>query len=295
MTKTVFLAGILLLWPGLVWADLVGTYDLTEGDMMVVEYHDENNFRINMGSEGYVLMHQGKAYIVSKQNGEWEAMSVESMKAMMSQMGFGQQVEQTIADRTPPTFEDTGRTERHAGITGKVYRVTMKKADGTEDTAEMVFGEDPRLLTLQEANIRVAEAWQNKGRSRQGPSFGEIMKKYQSHGPGGGILRYDDGMRLVSLQETELAPSRFALPQVKEMKFPAGMMPPQGQAQIPTQNPVVATPPPPAPPQQDGRVTKGAKRIGDRAAKKTEDTIGKNVEDGVQKGVDSFIKGIFGD
>ena len=293
-SKRVLVACLFLLWPGLVWADLVGTYDLSEGNMMVVEYHDQNTFRMNMGSDSYVLMNQGKAYMVSKQDGGWEAVSVESMKAMMNRMGFGQKIEQKMQNQTPPKFEDTGRTERIAGLTGKVYLVTTTDSNGTAETVEMVFGQDPRLVTLQNANIRLAEAWSNRRGRDGGPTFGEIMKRYQSHGPQGGILRYGDTMRLISLQDTELAASRFALPKVKEVAFPGGAMPSQPQAQVPPQNPVASAPPPPAPPQEDGRITKGAKRIGERAANKTEDSIGRNVDKGVQKGVDSLLKGIFG-
>ena len=283
---------LIMMFPGLVRADLMGTYSLREGNVMVIEYRDDNNFRINIGPDGYVLMNNGKAYMVSKQDGKWEAVSVESMKAMMDRMGFGARMQETMRDSTPPRFEDTGRTERIAGISGKVYVLTAQKPNGQTETAEVVFSQDARLQKLQQANIRLADAWGNPMQKRQGPSIGEMLKRYQEGAPAGGILRYAEEMRLISIQETELAASRFALPTVRSLNFPAGM-PPQ---QTPPSAPVITAPPssPPAKQEEEGRLSKGAKRIGDRAAKKTEDTISEKVDSGVQKGVDSLLKGIFG-
>ena len=175
-----------------------------------------------MGSDSYVLVNQGKGYLVSKKDGEWLAMSMESMKKMMEMSGIQDLMtsmgEQTIQENRPPQFEKTGRVETIGGITGQVYLMSMDNDMGQSETVEIVFGDDPRLMRLHQAQARLAES----SEIMSGPyeaSFSEFMKTYAENGPGDAMLRYSDMMKLESVEEATLAQSRFHVPRVKEMNL----------------------------------------------------------------------------
>ncbi len=276
-----------LAWPGFVFADIIGSWLMKGGGQMTIEFRDQDNFRINMGSEGYALMSQGKAFMVSRSHkGEWEAISVDSMKRMMGQSGFGSRVQATRPDDLPVHFEKTNRVEQIAGITGQVYLLTTDRPSGGTETVEAVFGDDPRLVSLQEANVRFSHAWGVIGGKRDEP-FSEIMKKYKGRGPGGGMLRYGDAMRLVSLQDTQLASSRFQLPRLIQMDVPPAMPQRPRRGEVP-----VATVPSSS--EEEGRLSKSARRVGDSAAKEAEGVVTEKTRESVREGMDSFFKSIFG-
>ena len=70
---TIFLlATVSLIGAGMVNAeDLVATWSMKDGPLMTIELQDQDNFRMNMGKDSYILMNQGKGYMVSKEKGEW--------------------------------------------------------------------------------------------------------------------------------------------------------------------------------------------------------------------------------
>lgn len=200
--------------------DLVAVWAVKDAPPMTMELKDQDNFRMNMGEDGYILMSQGKGYMVSKEKDEWVATSMKSMKKMMEMSGIRELMSQmgkgAVQDDRPPHFENTGRVETIAGIKGKIYMVSMENGMGESETVEIVFGDDPRLLRLHKAQARWTESSGMMG-ERGGPSFSELMKKYATNGPGGAMLRYADMMKLESVQEASLTHSRFKVPRVQEM------------------------------------------------------------------------------
>ncbi len=199
---------------------LIATWSMKDGPGMTIELQDQDNFRMNMGADTYILVNQGKGYLVSKEDGEWVAMSMESMKEIMKMSGIqdlmAKMSEQPIQENRAPQFEKTGRVETIAGITGQVYLVSMDNDMGQLETVEMVFGDDPRVMPLHQVQAR----WAESSEIMSGPyksSFSDFMKTYADNGPSGAMLRYSDVMKLESVEETTLAQSRFNVPQVKEM------------------------------------------------------------------------------
>ncbi len=201
---------------------LIATWSMKDGPLMTIELQDQENFRMNMGADTYILVNQGKGYLVSREDGEWVAMSMESMKEIMKMSGIqdlmAKMGEQPIQENRAPQFEKTGRVETIAGITGQVYLVSMDNEMGQPETVEMVFGDDPRLMRLHQAQAR----WTESSEIISGPyesSFSEFMKTYAENGPDGAMLRYSDIIKLESVQEAKIAQSRFTIPRVKEMDF----------------------------------------------------------------------------
>ncbi len=82
----------------------------------------------------------------------------------------------------------------------------------------MVFGDDPRLMRLHQAKVRMTESTGIMSGPHES-SFSEFMNTYAEDGPDGAMLRYSDVMKLESVQETTLAQSRFNVPRVKEMNL----------------------------------------------------------------------------
>jgi hypothetical protein len=270
--------------------DLVATWSMKDGPLMTIELQDQDNFRMNMGADSYILMSQGKGYMVSKEKGEWVATSMESMKKMMEMSGIGDLMarmgEKHVQDDRPPRFEKTGRVETLAGIKGQVYRVSMDNAMGKPETVEMVFGEDSRLVRLHQAQARWAESSGIMG-GRGGPSYSELMKKYAKNGPGGAMLRYADVMKLESIQEAKLADSRFRVPRIKEMDMGSlgdiRRQSPNRQGQTRPSETIDLEGE-----LQKERIRRQAER---KEAEKTETELG---QDDVMEGVNSLLKGLFG-
>ena len=267
--------------------DLVATWSMKDGPLMIIELQDQDNFRMNIGTDSYVLMSQGKGYMVSKEDGEWVATSMESMKKMMEMAGMrdlmAKMGKKHVQNDRPPRFEKTGQEETIAGIKGQVYLVSMDNAMGKPETVEMVFGEDPRLSRLHEAQARWSESSGMMG-GRGGPSYSELIKKYAKNGPGGAMLRYADVMKLESIQEAKLANSRFNVPRVKEMDMSQirdmrRQNPERQQRTLPS-----------IPNDLEVEKERLRKRTEKRSAEKSET---ENMQDDVMKGVDSLLKGLF--
>ncbi len=200
--------------------DLVATWSLKDGPPMTIELQDQDNFRMNLGTDAYLLMSQGNGFMVSKENGEWVAMSMESMKRMMEMSGIGDLMarmgEKHAQEGSAPQFQKTGEVETIAGIKGEVYKVSMDNGRGEQETVEMVFSDDARLVRLHQAQARWAES-SGIMSGQDEPSFSEFMKQYANKGPGGAMLRYADVMKLETIQEATLTTARFQVPRIKEM------------------------------------------------------------------------------
>jgi len=282
------MATVSLFGVGMVNAeDLVATWSMKDGPLMTIELKDQENFRMNVGTDSYVLMSQGKGYMVSKEDGEWVATSMESMKKMLEMSGMrdlmANRGKKQVKNDRPPRFEKTGQEEIIAGIKGQVYLVSMDNAMGKPETVEMVFGEDPRLLRLHQAQARWSESSGIMG-GRGGPSYSELIKKYAKNGPEGAMLRYADVMKLESIQEAKLTNSRFDVPRVKEMDM--GPMRDMGMQNPDRQQRTLPSVP------NDLEIEKERlrKRMEKRSAEKSES---ENMQDDVMKGVDSLLKGLF--
>ncbi len=217
------LAATSLIGNGKVNAEsLIATWSMKDAPSMTIELQDQDNFRMNMGTATYILVNQGKGYLVSKEDGEWVAMSMESMKEIMKMSGIQDLMtkmsEQPIQENHPPQFEKTGQVETVAGIKGEVYKVSTDNGRGERETVEMVFGDDPRLMRLYQAQARWTESTGIMSEPHESP-LSEFMNTYAKNGPAGAMLRYSNVMKLESLQETTLAQSRFNVPRVKEMNL----------------------------------------------------------------------------
>ena len=287
-----FMATLSLMGPGRGHAeDLVATWYMKDGPLMTIELQDQDNFRMNMGADSYILMNQGKGYMVSKEDGEWVATSMESLKKMMEMSGIrdlmAKMGKKHVQDDRPPRFENTGRIETIAGIKGQVYIVSIDNATGQPETAEMVFGEDPRLVRLHQAQARWAEQFGMMG-GQEGASYSELIKKYAKNGPSGAMMRYEDVMKLESVQEANLSDSRFRVPRIKEVDLGSmgsrrdkGMQNPERPERT---RPSVPT---------DLEIEK--EKLHKRTEKGTAEKNGtENIQDDLMKGVDSLFKGLFG-
>jgi hypothetical protein len=272
--------------------DLIATWSMKDGPLMTIELQDQDNFRMNMGKDAYILMSRGKGYMVSKEKGEWVATSMQAMKKMMQMSGIQDLLSSMRRkpghdDRHPPQFKKTGRVETIAGIKGQVYTLSMENAMGKQETVEMVFAQDPKLKRLHQAQVRWAElSGMMSGQGRQ--SYNGLIKKYAKNGPGGSMLRYADVMKLESVQEVQLANSRFRIPRIKEIDM--GPMRERGMQDLNRQGRT-----PPSVPTDLELALERERLRRQTATKKAEGKEAQTGQDEVMKGMNSLLKGLFGD
>lgn len=219
MKKLVLLAFAMLLANPL-WADVIGGWQMKGGHQLKVAYRDDQHIRMDVG-QGYLLLKGDKVYSVSQQGKKWVAMDMSAMVEIMKQMGgmaMLQQQKQTIDD-TDVSFSKTGRSETVAGVKGEVYQISIKHKGGKSKQGEVVLSNDKRLKTLSAATSELMGKMVGSMMGGSNPFAGQA---HLFSAPGGGLLRYEQDMKLVELKETKLGGDYFDLPEgVEMMEMPA--------------------------------------------------------------------------
>ncbi len=187
-------------------ADVTVKYQMDSPEGSAVEtirFHDPEHVRLEMrdvahGRVAVMIRRGGKVYAVAP-NGE----VIEMTGGMASALGglFGGTRHSGPASGA--RFEDTGRTERVAGYTGRVYRYT-----GRGGQHEVVLTQDRELAA-------VLQAWtdMNKLMTHQSGSSQDLTA-IRENGPGRhtGFLRFDHSMRLLYVDHGPVGRAAFELP-----------------------------------------------------------------------------------
>jgi len=120
---TVALIGVVLTGAQAACADVTVVYKMTSPDgkgTQTIRYVDKQHVRMDMAgsvdAEMYMLKLGDKVYTITGK----VVQDMGQLAQMMAAMGRGKKSNHTA--HTPIKYEDTGRTETIAGITGKVYR-----------------------------------------------------------------------------------------------------------------------------------------------------------------------------
>ena len=216
------------IWPGVllvaliltsqsIRADLSGVWGLEDGAQMRIDYRDDDNVRMSLDDNHYQLLSGGRLYAVSRDNGRWEVIDVESMSQQMKALGLGkvfspsQMKGSETADEVH--FRKTGRKETVGGLTGEVYEITVREASGRVETAEAVLADNEEIVTLQRAmaliTARHVEAWSGQQATQAFDALSRAAQQQQR----GALLRYEQQIRLVSLSADSLPDTHFQLPE----------------------------------------------------------------------------------
>lgn len=188
-------AAIALAGVGGAQADTRAVYSSDDGEV-VIEYRDRDNLRIQVPGGGFLLVTEGEAYSLARDDGKWFAISVDQI-AEMTGKGKTLDVRMTAL----------GSKEKIAGIVGEVYSVEEGDswAGDWQEKGQVVLSSDARVRGLGQAFQRMGEM------------FGGMDARVDFAGSGDeelmrlGLLRSDD-MVLQSVKNDALPDRNFSLP-----------------------------------------------------------------------------------
>ena len=254
---------------------------------MEVEYMDGGKLRMNVpkkeGRDSYMLLLDGKTYVVSKSGGEIMVLDMAQLGSMARGMGLsmggGDSFKQELV-----SYSKTGKSETVAGYKGSVYTLSWRDSQGTH-TADAVLSGHKNVREFSAAWMEMAEAMaQSMG--QQIISEESIWNFLDKQGMG--ILRLGDDFRVVSIESRKLDPNRFVLP-AEPMKMPTM----GGMGRVPAQASSGS------PEEQQGSswgslFGQKAERQKDRQVDQAERTVDYQVDKMVDKAVGGVLKGVFG-
>lgn len=200
-------------------AGLIGIYELpNKNRQMTLEYLNDENIRIQIEKDFYLLVNGTKMYMVNGKN----ITDVKAFRERVQNWGITKFLQKRAQKRmqkmpTNDSLTMTKRTETLAGITGIVWEARIIDPDSKkEEIKEIVVTDDARMVALKLAMRKVSRAQE----SDQTPEdFKQMRTKMEStFGDDVAILRYDDRFKLTSLQEANLDPEKFLLPNDKEIR-----------------------------------------------------------------------------
>ena len=206
---------ILLSVSGFASADIVGTWQVSNGTPVTVYYQDDNHLRMDVGNDTYFLILKDKTYTVMNQGGQKMVMDMAAMGGAMRAFGgmAMQQAESKAQSYDPESvkYGKTGKKETIAGYQGDLYEVSVKGPRGLE-TYEFVASNHKDVVQLQRAFLaigqRMAETLMNKDTLA---GFNQAANAAEQQGVGG-MLRYGKEMELKSLESKDVPDTVFQLP-----------------------------------------------------------------------------------
>lgn len=257
-----------------------------------IEYLDAGKVRMNVpdkqGGDSYMLVLDGKTYMVSNSGGKTMVMDLAQLGSMASgfgvNMGGGDSFKQELVK-----YNKTGKSETVAGYKGKIYTLTWRDSKGTH-TADAVLSSHKNVREFSEAWMHMAEAMAN--------SMGQKITSDKSiwsflEREGKGVLRLGDDFRVVSIESKNIDANRFVLP-AAPMQMPAmGRM-----GGYPSKATAASQNQPGSTQQQSGywssMLGQQTERQKDRGANQAQRTADHEVDRAVDNAVGGMLKGIFG-
>ncbi|MBI9082112.1 MAG: hypothetical protein JEZ11_00860 [Desulfobacterales bacterium] len=268
MKRLIPAALIVLILPFSAWAtDLLAKWRQADGGSFTLAVRDADHIRMDTHPDSYMLLSGKKVYMVSRSEGQWQAMDMDQMSGMMKM--FGGQPSATVSGYQT-VYRSTGRKEKVAGYPGMVYTAEVRDGQGKlVESKEMVFSDHKDIVLLNQAWLNLAAGM---GRV-MGPEMSRAIddaSKAASESGYGGVLRVDWDMILASLKKTDLGAAYFNLPGNTTSVAPSA----------PTRTPV------PTAKKSDGAITGAAKEtgkeIGGVAASEAKNATMEEVREGVQ-------------
>ncbi len=196
-------------------ADLVGTWQVTQGQPVKVYYQDDDHLRMDVGNDTYLLIIGDKAYTVMNQGGQKMVMDMAAMGGAMKAFGGAamQQAETRAQSYDPASvaYGKTGKKETIAGYEGELYEVSVKGPNGLEKY-EFVASRNKDVIQLQKAFQMIGERMAKTLMSKDTlAGFNRAAEMAESQNIGG-MLRYGNDMVLKSLEKKDLPADMFLLP-----------------------------------------------------------------------------------
>ncbi|WP_275285828.1 hypothetical protein [Halomonas elongata] len=167
------------------------------GDNLRMDFPDQSQ-------AGFMLLRDGKGYMVSQMQGQTMIMDMAKLKDMAENMGGGE-VETMTGQQASQVdaLESTGDSESIAGLEGEVYRLQWTDKSGTAHDDEIVLSDDGQVRELMSA----FHDYQRTMTGEPDPIATTLEER------GLGMLRFGDRFRLAELSDASPAPDIFELPE----------------------------------------------------------------------------------
>jgi hypothetical protein len=157
---------------------------------------------------GYTVLTGGRVYSVMTRGARPEVYDMTAMMQQMRGMMPAPKDQAGPMDNTVTNASNTGRSEKVAGYTGDVYKVTTR-SNGRLETLELVISQDPDVVEATQAWLAMASHMAgNDADAMTGPdSIGAFLNRKRA-----GLLRAGNEFRLKSLTPGKVDPGLFKLP-----------------------------------------------------------------------------------
>ncbi|MCK2184141.1 hypothetical protein [Halomonas getboli] len=154
---------------------------------------------------GYMLLKDGKGYMVSQMQGQTMVMDMARLKEMAESMGNDQAVAGLTSQQADSveSLEATGEQQTVAGLEGDVYQLAWTDKAGNAHDDTLVLSDDARVRELMSA----FHAYQRTMTGDPDPIAMALEER------GLGMLSFGDRFRIASLSDETPAASRFTLPE----------------------------------------------------------------------------------
>ncbi|HET7371135.1 MAG TPA: hypothetical protein VFK45_09895 [Gammaproteobacteria bacterium] len=171
---------------------------------MHIVWEDENTLRMEVGSDAYMIVRDGKAYTVTMRGNKPVVMEMGGMMKMMGAIAKQANKSKQTPFRKPDEIKATGRTDTVAGIEGQVYVINMTDANGNQKTQEVVLTDEPVVVEMTRSYMNAIGTMFNA----QGPvNFWKSLPAEQQ-----GLLRSGDDFYVTEIEATDPPDELFELP-----------------------------------------------------------------------------------
>ena len=170
---------------------------------------DQHSRLDSPGQPAHVIAIDGQAWGVTSVAGQPVAMDLESLSRILGpDSGLDHLGPGSVVPARLTALEATGRTERVAGITGEVYRVSWEDNHGQARMSEAVFTDHALVREMQSALVDGMAA----AIARRGNIAGPEQAYAELRHRGLAVLRFSDAFRLESIEGSEQPGDPFMLP-----------------------------------------------------------------------------------
>ncbi|MCG7599284.1 hypothetical protein MHM84_05760 [Halomonas sp. McH1-25] len=198
------LAGMMLAAAVPAFADGTATIASNDSqqDMQIQWAGDKMRMDFPSQQHGYMLMRDGKGYMVTQQGGQPLIMDMSMLRDMSDSMGDDTGAMASQAE-TVDSLEATGETQTVAGIDGEVYRLEWTDRGGQSHEDTLVLSDDPLAHEMLAAFQNYVEAVMG----RADPIGKAILERDL------GMLRFGDRFEVTDIADTSPDAGTFELPE----------------------------------------------------------------------------------
>ncbi|MFC3285994.1 hypothetical protein [Litchfieldella rifensis] len=182
----------------------IATTDTQNAMQMVIHWADDS-MRMDFPEQqqGYMLMRDGKGYMVTEQGGQSIIIDMAMLKGMTDSMGGEANPANANQAKSVDSLEGTGEKETVAGIEGEVYRIQWTDHGGTTHDDEMVLSDDPLGREMLQAFQNYVEIVMDE----PDPIGAALLEREL------GMLKFGDKFRVVEIADASPAADAFELPE----------------------------------------------------------------------------------